>query len=513
MIGGFMKTTSRIALATVASTIAMSATAFAADLGGNCCADLEERVAELEATTARKGNRKVSLTVYGQVNEAVLFWNDGQESNQYVVSNNSSRSRFGFRGEAKINNDVTAGYLIEIGVRYASSQGRNQTASGAGGGNNANPAGISAPGPLDIRHSAWFLDSKHLGRVWVGKTASASEGITEINLANINTSVLDISNWNGGFFLRNNGTLRSGLTFGNLNSQWAPNVGEGDRVNLVRYISPAFAGFTASASWGEDDRKDIALRYAGEFNGVRLAAGIGYQKMTDFNSTADGGAGCANPGGAPGNAVPGALIATPVISNTSCEAIGLSASAMHVPTGIFLTGSYGQSKDKNLGALGAANVSLISTLGTFVAAPYTGGIDDKNSHWSIQGGIEQKWFSLGKSTLYGEYIKQDTGNGIIGGAGGTGQLRAVSGSDALLLAGNGCAVTATAAANCFLGSSQVKTWGIGFNQAIDNAAADWYVAFRNTSASLNVVRANGTAVPNTGAKDFQAVMTGMIIRF
>ena len=37
--------------------------AFAADLGGNCCADLEERIAELEATTARKGNRKVSLTV------------------------------------------------------------------------------------------------------------------------------------------------------------------------------------------------------------------------------------------------------------------------------------------------------------------------------------------------------------------------------------------------------------------------------------------------------------------
>ncbi len=39
----------------------------AADLGGNCCADLEERVAELEATTARKGNRKVSLTVSGWV--------------------------------------------------------------------------------------------------------------------------------------------------------------------------------------------------------------------------------------------------------------------------------------------------------------------------------------------------------------------------------------------------------------------------------------------------------------
>ena len=29
--------------------------AAAADLGGNCCADLEERIAELEATTARRG--------------------------------------------------------------------------------------------------------------------------------------------------------------------------------------------------------------------------------------------------------------------------------------------------------------------------------------------------------------------------------------------------------------------------------------------------------------------------
>ena len=36
-----------------------------ADLGGDCCADLEERVAELEATTVRKGNKKVSVTLYG----------------------------------------------------------------------------------------------------------------------------------------------------------------------------------------------------------------------------------------------------------------------------------------------------------------------------------------------------------------------------------------------------------------------------------------------------------------
>src|ERR1700694_3607581 len=76
MIGGLLKSTSRLALVAAAGLImggVAMPSAKAADLGGDCCADLEERVAELEATTARKGNRKVSLTVSGWVNEAV-FW-------------------------------------------------------------------------------------------------------------------------------------------------------------------------------------------------------------------------------------------------------------------------------------------------------------------------------------------------------------------------------------------------------------------------------------------------------
>jgi hypothetical protein len=50
-----------------------------ADLGGDCCADLEERIAELEVTTARKGNRKVSVTITGYVTKQIMFWDDGTE--------------------------------------------------------------------------------------------------------------------------------------------------------------------------------------------------------------------------------------------------------------------------------------------------------------------------------------------------------------------------------------------------------------------------------------------------
>src|SRR5437773_9622251 len=116
MIGGLSKSSSRLALLAAAGLfttgIAMSS-AKAADLGGDCCADLEERVAELEATTARKGNRKMSLTVYGQVNRSIVYWNDGGRSNTVPgVDNHNSASRFGFMGNAKISPAWSAGYSI-----------------------------------------------------------------------------------------------------------------------------------------------------------------------------------------------------------------------------------------------------------------------------------------------------------------------------------------------------------------------------------------------------------------
>src|SRR3989304_3968308 len=78
--------------------------ASAADLGGNCCADLEERIAELEATTARKGKRKVSLTVSGWVAQQVMWWDDGVESNAYVMDPGTTLgSNVKFTGQATIS--------------------------------------------------------------------------------------------------------------------------------------------------------------------------------------------------------------------------------------------------------------------------------------------------------------------------------------------------------------------------------------------------------------------------
>jgi len=156
------------ALATAA--VALAAPASAADLGGDCCADLEERIAEPEATTARKGNRKVSLTVSGHGNTAVLFWDDGAESNAYVVGNKNDQTNFSFSGEAEINKEWTAGYALTIRLEDNLSDTVDQTIDDGGFG-------------FVIWESNRFLEAKTLGRLTVGSASRVSDTAPENDLS------------------------------------------------------------------------------------------------------------------------------------------------------------------------------------------------------------------------------------------------------------------------------------------------------------------------------------------
>jgi len=142
----------------------------AADLGGDCCSDLEERVAELEATTVRKGNKKVTVTLYGRVNRIVNFWDDGVESNTYTLNSSYSPTRWGFRGDAKIGGAWTAGYNLEMEDNGNLSKFVDQF--------NDNPAN----GAVIVRRSAMYLDNKTLGQVTWCLWSEAKDDITKDNV-------------------------------------------------------------------------------------------------------------------------------------------------------------------------------------------------------------------------------------------------------------------------------------------------------------------------------------------
>lgn len=353
MVGGLKVSAGRLSLLAAAGFLLMGgASAQAADLGGDCCADLEERIAELEATTARKGNRKVSLTVYGQVNEAIGWWDDGVESNVYNFTNDTSRTRFGFRGKAKITNDWFAEYRIEVGVRAAGQQGLSAD-------NNIGNNG------LDLRHSSWTIGSKTYGEVTMGQTSMAHDGIKQMQTANISHFANnDIFDFPSDFVIRP--LVGNANRWDNLIQNREP--GEGSRGNLVRYDTPDFAGFTASAHWGEDDIWGVALRYKGEIGQFKVVGGIGYAEMTltDEECTST-------------NAPQ---------SNARCEEYGMSGSVMHNPSGLFVTGAYGVRQDLQRELAGGS---------------------EENTHWLIQAGIEQKWTPLGKTTVFGGYQNRDAG--------------------------------------------------------------------------------------------------------
>src|SRR6478609_8254238 len=169
----------------------------AADLGGDCCADLEERVAELEATTVRKGNKKVSVTLYGQVNRAVLFWDDHVEKNAYVVDNNYESSRFGLKGSAKISGDWKAGYRLEVEPTGANSARLNQFDD-----DNAN----DPLGPLFVRHSFIYVNNKKWGEGRMGLTATPIYNITkDTNVTELEDTMHSDNRMMQGFFLRSKG--------------------------------------------------------------------------------------------------------------------------------------------------------------------------------------------------------------------------------------------------------------------------------------------------------------------
>ena len=356
-----MKKLSLIALAAAGVLAGGMTTANAADLGGNCCADLEERIAELEATTVRKGNRKVSLTISGWVSQQVSVWDDGVERNAYVSDIGSTlNSHFKLTGSAQIASGVTAGYLMQVEVVGNENLALSQNTSAAGKG-------------TSVIQSFWFVKSDSLGKLSVGLQSSAADNAALLpdgsgSLAFANYIMYDIN----GFNTRLNG-LKTTVNWGSLATCQAFNGGDslglgmdcdGVPNNVIRYDTPTFGGFSASASWGEDDIGAVSARYAGEFSGVKLAAAVGYFQTSNDNGDA----------------------AVKARGGKDAAALQIGAYVQHVPTGLFLYGAYGKDYNDRTGGLNSIGQQQ----------------KDADS-WYLKAGIRQKWNPLGHSVLYGEY--------------------------------------------------------------------------------------------------------------
>jgi hypothetical protein len=402
---------------------AATTSASAADLGGNCCADLEERIAELEATTARKGNRKVSLTVSGWVNQQVTYWDDGVESNVYIHDLGSTLgSHVKFTGAATISPGWSAGYVLHI--EGMSSDGLTMDADNAqgtpvhnllGGSSAVKPNLTNTKRGTQVLQSYWFVKSEQLGKVSVGLQSQASDNTAILvdgsgSLISANWVAFDVNS----FAVRGAAGGGPGGTWGHFQSCGGMGGAWGDcnglTQSVIRYDSPSFGGFSVSASWGADDMWDVAGRYAGEFGGFKLAAAAAYNEVADQNYN--------NVGVALGVGV-------------DAQYFQAGVYVEHVATGLFALGNYGNLQQRSDA--------------TFANSP------DATTYY-VKGGIRTKLSSLGHSVFYGEYLQGDDG-------------------------WLGLAAT---------DSSQLQVWGLGAVQEIDAAAMSVWIKYRNLSGERSV---------------------------
>jgi hypothetical protein len=468
-------------------------------VGGGCCADLEERIAELEVTTVRKGNRRVSLTLSGWVSRQLMYWNDGEQEDLYSVDNGLNSSRFRLVGSVRINPEYQAGFLIELDMRLgARSNQVNQIDddgfSGSGGilagavfGDGIGGAGDSV---LAIRQANWWLESKHYGRLTVGRLNSATSGISTIDLSNASVVInSEPDEYQGAFILRNGVGRLSFISPTSIGATWdtmcgGPTgaVGAGpystdcaahgpSRRDAVRYDTPTFWGFTLSGAFGEDDFYDAALRYGGELHGFRFAAGVGYRVFRDREPD-----------------VPFPLV-QPIDrrADTDRRQWLTSASIMHVPTGLFVSGAY-------------VNYDFRGTNARETFGEVPGGDDHRPDIplWWVDFGIERNWTGWGITTFYGEWGRHDDGT--------VGLLAATA------YPGLGPGATGGFADGSLVLDSDVVWWGAGVVQKIDAAAMDLYIAYRQYQTDATISGGSGNQIPG-GLNDIWLIQAGARIQF
>ena len=438
--------------AAIAATVLGGSTAFAADLGGNCCADLEERIAELEATTARKGNRKVSLTITGWVSSQLYWFDDGIELNVYVVDNhNDLSSNVKFTGSAQISPGWKAGYSLWIYTNGPSSLV-------------ANDEGLDQKGwGLNVENSYWFIQSDTLGKISMGKQSLAADNAA---LGTDFSGTLFPANnvtFDGGFLkLVEKGTnTYEGQTWQAVGF-WCEHADVGIandcaglRLNGVRYDTPTYAGFSLGASWGEDDYWDIALRYSGEFSGFKLAFATAYSESTD-----------ASIGGGVTNAT------------NDNQYFQIGGMVKHLASGLWVHGTYGLNSIDN-----GPNYDLNTACGPTVACP------DDITGWYVKAGWSGKLNHLGATHFYGEYGENQDAfiRGITDG-----------GVDAL-----GAPV-----GDPFV-SSDATRFGLGVVQEIDAAAMSLWAKWRHHE--LDAVVDDGGTLEAKSYEDVDMFLAGAVI--
>lgn len=219
-----------------------------------------------EYTTSSGG----TFTFYGQLDPAIISFDDGVNTDTDLADNAKSNSRFGFWIRQPFGeNELRFQFETALGFRPSSALSQTSTPD------------------------AWEWDKTRLRRVdlsfrtasygtfYLGQGSMASDGAGSNDLSGTGVvSDVGIGDYVASRFLRDSSGALSSVLMGD-----AFNNYDGTRRGRIRYDTPMFGNFTVGLAYGRnilnasDDSKyyDVALNYQNTLaDETKVAAGIGY---------------------------------------------------------------------------------------------------------------------------------------------------------------------------------------------------------------------------------------------
>jgi len=221
------------------------------------------------AKVITSSSEKVKVRITGQINRAVVYYDDDFNDGIRHIDNDFSSTRFRWHADAKVNNDIKIGGIMEIQAENNSGVTTNLQ----------DTEGPSDTASLTDRKLEFWIHHNQLGRIYVGKgdTGSNNSSLSTAHAGGVANSTGLPFLGVGGLSFKNNGTQCTTNTNTCVNLKSAFSDFDGlTRQNRIRYDTPVFAGFQARASHTDGGAWDASLWYNGKVFDTKIKGAIAY---------------------------------------------------------------------------------------------------------------------------------------------------------------------------------------------------------------------------------------------
>jgi predicted porin len=202
----------------------------------------------------------VEVKLSGQVNRAIMWADNGKDSDVLHVDNDNSSTRFRFTGSEQVTD------FVNVGVVWENEFQSNDSSKVDVGQENDGDSEFN-----DRKLEAYFVVP--FGKVSIGQGDGAANGTSEEDLSG--TSVIMYSGVNdtaGSINFRDKNDTQI-ATVGSTRSNF-DGLSRNDRL---RYDTPSFGGATLSVSATNGDAYELAARYSADFDRLgKITTAIGY---------------------------------------------------------------------------------------------------------------------------------------------------------------------------------------------------------------------------------------------